>query len=92
MRSWERAHPENRQGIEAMLNHLHIVDLHCNDATVTEAQARYLGRTLRSVWAAKLTADFPDLDFVVDFNDVPDLDPLDYELTFRQRDISTSRS
>jgi len=86
LRSWERSQPGRRAGIEAVLNHLHIADLHTNDETLTEAQARYLGRTLQAAWTAKLKLDFPDLDFVVDFNDEPGLDLIDYELTFWQPD------
>lgn len=86
LRDWERKHLGERRTIEATLNHLHIVDLHCNDQTVTEAQCRYLGRTLRAIWAMKLKVDFPDLTFEVVFNDEPGLDLLDYELTFWQPD------
>jgi hypothetical protein len=86
LRDWERNQAGKRRAIEAVLNHLHMVDLHCNDETVTEAQCRYLGRTLQAIWATKLKADFPDLTFEVAFNDEPGLDLLDYELTFWQPD------
>ncbi|NBB16835.1 hypothetical protein GVN21_15835 [Caulobacter sp. SLTY] len=84
LRAWEQAHGDNPQGIEAALNHLHIVDLHGNDETLTEAQALYLGRTLKSVWSAKLAADFPELAFEVAFDDTPGQGMLDYEVTFWQ--------
>jgi hypothetical protein len=84
LRSWERAHPGKPQDIEAILNHLHITDLHRNDDTLTEAQARYLGRTLKTIWETKLKLDFPDRAFIVDFDDEPDLDLIDYEITFWQ--------
>ena len=86
LRNWERTHPGRRQVIEAVLNHLHIADLHCNDQTLTEAQCRYLGRTLRAAWETKLKLDFPDLTFEVVFNDEPGLDLTDYQLAFWQRD------
>jgi hypothetical protein len=84
LRAWERTHGDHPHSIEAVLNHLHIADLHGNDETLTEAQARYLGRTLKAAWTAKLAADFPELEFVVAFNDEPDRDLLDYEITFWQ--------
>ncbi len=75
-------------GAEAMVNHLHLLDLHCNVETPpTEAQLRYLGRTLKQAWKAKLAIDFPDVEFAVEFNDEPGLQPIDYQLTFwRVRD------
>ena len=89
LRNWERTQPGKRQGIEATINHLHVADLHCNDETLTEGQARHLGRTLKATWTAKLQLDFPELVFVVAFNDEPGLDLVDYELTFWQADTVT---
>lgn len=72
----------NSIATQAVMNHVHISDLHFKN--INEAQARYLGRTLRAIYQAKLRVDFPDRTFVVKFNDEPGLDPLDYELTFWQ--------
>jgi hypothetical protein len=85
VRNWERPLKGNRSAVEAMLNHVHISDIHCNIMEVSEAQLRYLGRTLKAIYEVKLRADFPDLDFAVDFNDEPDLDLVDYQITFYQR-------
>ena len=74
----------DRRGVEALLNHVHIADLHVNAAEPSEAQLRYLGRVLQQIHRVKLAADFPDLAFEVVFEDVPGLDPLDYQLTFWQ--------
>ncbi|WP_293903571.1 hypothetical protein, partial [Phenylobacterium sp.] len=71
-----------RRDVEAL--HNHMVDLHCNDETLTEAQARYLGRTLKAIYEVKLKADFPDRSFTVYFPDEPDLDIDAYQLTFWQ--------
>ncbi|HEX8263326.1 MAG TPA: hypothetical protein VF547_10680 [Allosphingosinicella sp.] len=71
-------------GVEALMNHLHIADLHCGGASPSEEQLRYLGRVLKEVHEAKLARDFPDLRFTVEFNDEPGLDPIDYQLTFWQ--------
>jgi hypothetical protein len=79
-----RRHGADPWAVEALINHLHIADLHCNGEPATEGQLRYLGRLLKEVHEAKLARDFPDLRFTVEFNDKPGLDPIDYQLTFRQ--------
>jgi hypothetical protein len=71
-------------GVEALMNHLHLADLHCSGAKPTEAQLRYLGRLLKEIYEVKLARDFPDLAFTVEFNDEPGLDLIDYQLTFWQ--------
>jgi len=82
VRSWEKATDHNRTAIEAVINHVHLADIH--DGEPTEAQLRHLGRVLKSVHEAKLKLDFPDREFVVSFPDEPGLDLLDYEITFWQ--------
>ena len=72
-----------RASVEAVMNHVHIADIHCN-VQPTEAQLRYLGRVLKDIHEVKLRRDFPDLRFVVSFNDEPNLDLIDYQLTFWQ--------
>ena len=72
-----------RASVEAVMNHLHIADIHCN-VQPTEAQLRYLGRVLKDIHDVKLRRDFPDLRFVVSFSDEPNLDLTDYQLTFWQ--------
>ena len=73
-----------RRHVEALHNHIHMADLHLNDGSLTEARARYLGRTLKAIYEVKLKADFPDRSFTVYFADEPDLDILEYQLTFWQ--------
>ena len=86
LREWERGTGNNRQAIEAVINHIHLVDLHMDDPDPSEAQLRHLGRVLRETFEAKLGRDFPDLKFEVVFNDEPDLFHEDYEVTFWQTD------
>lgn len=83
VRRWEEACGGDRRGIEAVINHVHISDIHFG-TEASEAQLRYLGRTLKAIYETKLARDFPDLAFTVDFNDEPGLDPEDYQLTFWQ--------
>ena len=85
LRSVEACAAGNRQGVEALMNHLHLNDLHYEQAA-TETQLRYLGRILKATHEAKLGIDFPDRRFNVDFNDEPGLDAEAYELTFFQGD------
>lgn len=85
LRSVEACAAGNRQGVEALMNHLHINDLHY-EQTATEAQLRYLGRILKATHEAKLALDFPSRRFAVSFNDEPGLAPGDYQLTFFRED------
>lgn len=80
--AWE-AHGNSPEGVEAVLNHIHIGDIHTS-AEGDEAQFRYLGRVLKDIHETKLKTDFPDRTFIVDFNDEPGLDLIDYQLTFWQ--------
>jgi hypothetical protein len=73
----------DRVAVEAVMNHVHIADIHCN-VEATEAQLRYLGRVMRDIHDVKLRLDFPELRFAVSFNDEEGLDPIEYEMTFWQ--------
>lgn len=83
VRGFERATNGDRQAVEAVVNHIHIADIHCN-LDVTEAQIHYLMKTLKQIWELKLKADFPDRRFIVHAVEEPGLDLIDYELTFWQ--------
>jgi hypothetical protein len=75
----------NRQAVEAVMNHRHILDLFCRpDLKPTREQVIYLGRLLKDAWAAKLQRDFPGKRFVVSFPEEASEDLLDYEVTFFQ--------
>ena len=84
VRGFEQATNGNRAAVEAVMNHLHIADIHCNIADVDEGQLRFLGRALKGIYEVKLRSDFPDRRFIVSFNDDPGLVATDYELTFWQ--------
>jgi hypothetical protein len=83
LRGFEEQTGCTRVSVEWVMNHLHIADIHCN-VDPTEAQLRHLGRTLTEIHRVKLKADFPDLRIVVEFNDEPGLDPIDYQMSFWQ--------
>lgn len=85
IRDWEGA-GHSRSQIEAVLNHLHIVDMQAGVPPPTEAQVIFLGRTLKSIWEVKLAADFPDRSFEVIFDDTPGMNLTEYQITFCQRD------
>jgi len=74
-----------RESIEAVLNHIHLTDIHPEDSNPTEAQLRYLGNVLKQIYSVKLQADFPDRRFVVDFSEPPVTELRDYQLTFWQK-------
>jgi hypothetical protein len=84
LRMWEGATAGDRRAVEAVINHVHMADIHMSAAEPTEAQLRYLGRILRQIHEVKLRAEFPDRTFCVSFPDEPGLDGLEYELTFWQ--------
>lgn len=75
----------NRQAVEAVMNHCHILDLFSDpDLNPTREQVVYLGRLLKEMWAAKLQRDFPAKRFLVTFPEEASEDLLDYEVTFFQ--------
>lgn len=84
LRGFEKQTNHERQAVEAVMNHLHIADIHGSDEDMNEGHLRHLGNVLRDIYTTKLSVDFPDRRFEVAFNDIPGLDYLDYELTFWQ--------
>ena len=75
----------NRQAVEAVLNHRHILDLFYRpELKPTRAQVVYLGRLLKEMWAAKLQRDFPGKRFVVSLSEEEIEELLDYQVTFFQ--------
>ena len=87
LRGFEDSTSGDRAAVEAVMNHVHMVDIHCNEPSPTEGQLRYLGRVLKQIYETKLKSDFPEFKVAVSFNDEPGLDLLDYELTFWQARI-----
>ncbi len=73
------------RNIEVTANHLHILDLHhmgCPDASVERIV--FLGNLLKEIYRAKLAAEFPNRNFVVNFYEPDDKDLQEYQLTFYQ--------
>src|SRR5438477_13104596 len=54
LREWEQATGRNRQAIEAVINHIHIADLHTNATEPNDAQVSYLVRVRQEMHAAQL--------------------------------------
>ena len=75
----------NRQAVEAVMNHRHILDLFPgHDPRPSREQVVYLGRLLKEMWAAKLQRDFPGRRLVVSFPEDECEDLLDYEVFIYQ--------
>lgn len=82
---WKAATNDNKTSIEALLNHVHILDLFLNvEQPPTRDQIIYLGRQLQSMWSAKLKLDFPGRNFTVTFSDDCGDDLVEYQVTFYQ--------
>jgi len=86
LRGFEQQAGSSRSSVEWVMNHVHPIDIHYSDESVSEAQLRYLGRVLKEIHEVKLRAVFPDLRFTVEFNDEPGLDLVDYQMSFWQAD------
>lgn len=84
--SWLIGLDGDKSSVEATANHLHIRDIHylgCPDASVDRFV--YLGNVLKQIYAAKLSMQFPDRNFIVQFYEPPDQDLNEYQITFYQR-------
>lgn len=72
LKSWENS-GRPREQIEAAMNTMDTLDLlvpvggNCDE--LAERQAVYLGRVLAEIYQVKLSRDFPDKQFVVEFWD-----------------------
>lgn len=84
--SWLKTKKGNRPSVEAMLNHFHVLYIQhpgvWKDAT--EAQVKFIGKTLQEAWAAKLTQDFPHKQFVVELLEGTSERLDDYQVSFYQ--------
>jgi hypothetical protein len=86
VRAWSSSTHNNKKTVEATINHLHILDIQHPGAWLeaSEAQVRFLGETLRSAWAAKLSIDYPERKFVVALIDGSPTDLREYQVVFYQ--------
>jgi hypothetical protein len=86
VREWLKSTNGDKKATEATLNHVHILHLHHPGlwSTATREQLLHLGRTLREIYETKLKRDFPDRQFVVDFEESPHSSLEDYQLVWYQ--------
>jgi hypothetical protein len=75
------------QGIEWVLNHLHLSEIHEDkEGEATAKHLLWLGKTLTEIYTAKLKWQFPDRPCEVEFYipDDPD-DLIEYQVSFWQK-------
>ncbi len=74
------------KGVEWVLNHLHLVDLHNHDDdNISADKLIFIGTIMKEMWEAKLRVQFPSRPCTVEFY-IPD-DPDDfweYQVSFWQ--------
>ncbi len=84
LRSFEEGSTRDRKSVEAVMNHLHIVDIHHED--LSKDKVILLGRKLKEIYEARLQWQFPEKPCTVSFYEPEtDEDLLDYEITFWQK-------
>lgn len=87
VRGFEAQFKRDKRSVEAVLNHLHIADIHhdgCDD--VTEQRVVFLGRILKEIYEAKLAWQFPGRPCEVAFYEPDDRTDLGgFQLTFWQK-------
>ncbi|MEM6383810.1 MAG: hypothetical protein AAF739_14150 [Pseudomonadota bacterium] len=76
------------KGVEWVLNHRHLADIHIHDDdNVSADKLLFLGNIVKEMWAAKLQFQFPDRPCKVEFFVPEDPEELvDYQLSFWQSD------
>jgi len=78
----------NYAQIESVLNHIHLLDWFGIDEKrdeINHEQIRFLGNRICEIYRAKLNIQFPDRNFIFEFNGNDILEAFDeYELTFYQ--------
>ena len=74
-----------RQCVEATMNHLHLDGIqHWGCEDISKERLIYLGRILAEIYRAKLAWQFPEKRFEVVFDDSPENELTDYQITFYQ--------
>jgi hypothetical protein len=85
LRGFERQQAGNRESVEWLMNHLHILDIHYSANDASKDKILLLGNVLKEIYQAKLKSQFPDRPCIVEFS-IPD-DPEDligYQISFWQ--------
>ena len=95
LESFEKQPNSTPQGIEWVMNHLHMIDIHCdNEVLATKDHLLRMGSVLKEIYEAKLLWQFPDRACEVEFFIPHDPDDLrEYQISFWQKkwaNISTS--
>jgi hypothetical protein len=87
LRGFEKSCKDKKSGVEWVMNHLHIADVHTGDqANATEDKMVFLGKTLKEIYEAKLRWQFPERPCVVEFYEPDDKKNLvEYQLSFWQK-------
>jgi hypothetical protein len=87
LRGFEKDQSDGKVGVEWVMNHLHIADIHCHDReNISEDKIVFLGNTLKEIYEVKLSSQFPDRPCVVDFYEPEDRNNLiEYQLSFWQK-------
>ena len=87
LEGFEKKPNSTPKGVEWVLNHLHIMDIHCdNEVDVTIEHCVKLGNTLQEIYSAKLAWQFPDRPCEVKFYIPDDQDDLvQYQISFWQK-------
>ena len=79
---------QDRNAVEAVMNHIHILDLFsCNIATEPKPSRKlisHVGQLLKEMWSAKLHRDYPHKSITVSFLENPLDDLIGYQVTFFQ--------
>ncbi len=75
----------DRRVAEATMNHRHVLHLFASELPGREL-VLYIGRLMKEIWQLKLSHDFPGRRIVVLFPEKDDLELIDYEITFYQKE------
>lgn len=84
--SWLAKTQGDKKRVEAVMNHQHILDLfsRSHHERPTRQVLVYIGRLMKDILQNKLSRDFPDRTFVVEFAEDGVEDLVDYQVTFFQ--------
>jgi hypothetical protein len=83
--AWMSELEGDRSKVEAMINHLHILDMFTSEGFEPTPQVVVqISRVLQDMWSCKLQRDFPERRFKVEIQDGKADDLLSYEITFFQ--------
>ena len=83
-RDWMKSLNGDTAKVEAMMNHVHLVDLFANSQfQPSKALLLRLGQIMKEMWTCKLAQDFPERRFEVELSTDSD-DVVEFEITFFQ--------